>query len=330
MKSTGSFILIALIAVALLVGNIWQFQDRAKLNDALSAAGSANTEVAVSGPNVSTPSSKPKPKRQLQQPMHPAATPDDALLTSSAAQSPDEDSSSRGDNMLSGLSKMMESEEGRNAMAAQQEMAINMMYADLFKAFDLEGPELRQFKDLLVERQMKSMQMGLKFATGGKISEEERKEISDDIAQTNESIDAKIKEFLNDDEDYDYYERYNETQSERQELSQFKASLERTGSALEQDQEEELISLMYEARQNNELLGEMDFQNPANFDWENLNQERVDGYLQALGTMQEGIVEQAGSILDATQLKAFQANQGQTRAMAEMGLNMAVQMSGKK
>ncbi|MEM7145704.1 MAG: hypothetical protein AAF591_11260, partial [Verrucomicrobiota bacterium] len=232
--------------------------------------------------------------------------------------------------MMFDLSKMME-DPGMAAMIEQQQgVMIDGMFGPLFSELGLSEEDSSAVRALILEKQMVATRLGLQMMNED-LSKEEQKELGDAIKAETDRVNAAIKETLGD-EGYAEFELFEKSQPERQALQAYKQSLSGQGIDLSFDQEEELMSAMYEERTSfNFSTG--DFGDQTKNDPELLDkftEANVDQYLGEYRQLQDRIVERASGILSEDQLEAFKANQESMVKMQEMGMRMGLGMMGKR
>ncbi len=222
---------------------------------------------------------------------------------------------------MANLAEMLRDPAMKDMIRAQQKTTMDLFYGSFFEYLDLQPEKLESFKDLLIEKQMALMDIGLEMMDSLKdsdkrqISAERSKEITDEF-------NAKISEFLGE-ADYEVYQQFEQTQPERMQIQFFKQSLP-VSDQLDEDQEHKLILAMHEERTN--FMFSTDFSQNENFDPANMTEETVTQYMDELGRVQDNYISRAGQILSETQLEKFTSAMKQQRAMQEMGMKMAIKM----
>ncbi len=221
------------ILLALLLGlNVWQFLDRKILRKELSHAEQETVwkmeDVAMTfGEEIA---SLERGKR--------------ALSKTLAAFAKGEESGGVGKNSMKAFSKAMENLVMKEIVAAQQRATLDAVCSRLYEHLALKGEELEHFQKLITDAQMTMMETGMKMLAGD-LSREERQELATAIADA----EAALKPFLNDDEDFDYYNFYTGTIGERAAMNGLRSVLELAGSTLDSETEEALVQLMFDERQ---------------------------------------------------------------------------------
>ncbi|MCG3147649.1 MAG: hypothetical protein PCFJNLEI_01089 [Verrucomicrobiae bacterium] len=221
-------------------------------------------------------------------------------------------------NMFARFRDMAKDPAFKDMMRAQQKMAMAMTYGALFKKLELTGDDLTDFKTLLADRQVALMETGMALMGGGT---GDRMKRAQEAQQVKAAHDKKIEEFLGT-EGYEIFKGYEDTQAERMQVNMFKHSLAGT-EALTEQQEQDLIAVMYEERKR--LPVALPTQNtvpdPAQF-----TPEKVTEMGKQLEELQVRNLERAATILTPAQLEQFKAGQERMRVMQTMGIKMAAQM----
>ncbi len=224
------------------------------------------------------------------------------------------------------LGQMMKDPEMKRMIREQQKVVLDMTYGGLFEELGLSEEEIDTFKDLLLDKQMSGMELGMSLMEGD-IDELQRQEIGEKIKQEQEKVDSEIKEFLGHD-GFAIYEEYSKTIGERMMVDQFKRQPAISDNPLEAWQEDELIQAMVEERKTFQFT--TDFEDPNNMNSGRFPKEQMDTYLREKEELDGRIFERAHAILTPEQLEAFKATQTQQLKLMEMGMRMATEMFGSE
>ena len=314
---------IGILLALLLCSNVWQFLDRKKLQQELSQVGEkiALQVEATAAPLREEAESLQRENRALSKKLATAEAEAEAAESKQAA------GDGIGKNPMKAMSKAMENPGMREMMAAQQRATLDAVYSRLYEQLALEGDELEHFQRLITDAQMTVFENGMKMLSGD-LSQEERQELIEGMAAAQVDLKARVREFLNDDEDFDYYNFYTETFGERMAMNGLRSVLEPAGNALNAETEEALVQLMYDER---EAIGfEEHYYDQNRFDPSTITQTKIDRFLEQYDELQSNLDSRAATVLSGAQLEAFQANQKTSRAMQEMGLGMMLNMFGKE
>ena len=223
----------------------------------------------------------------------------------------------------SGLSEMMESPEMQDTVRLQLESTlINPVFGNLFKELGLTEDDTEVFKNLLSERMMVGVSSGMKMMSADK---EERAALKDQINQGEEEVDSMINDLLGE-EGFKEYETYKDTMEERMALNQFNQQLGMSGAALTSDQNDQLVSAMYEERLNAKKSPDyfdMEDSDPSDF-----NDEAVRKSLSQQERINKGTLSRAKKFLKAEQYEKLDLFLINLQRQREMQLKMAQKMFG--
>ena len=217
------------------------------------------------------------------------------------------------------LGSMMDSPDMQEVMQVQARMALEQTHGEFVRGVDLDPDARDAFKDLLAERQMSMMSIGLNMWKEGKTPEGD--------ASPKEIIDAfneQIHETLGD-ENYALFERFEETQPERMQVDMFRERL-RGDQELDWETQDRLIEAMANARLNA----------PKNPEFEALqsgstmpNAEMMSEVVAHMEGISQLYLDEAAAILNPEQFTAFEESVEQYAVMQKAGVKMAEAMFGK-
>jgi len=210
----------------------------------------------------------------------------------------------------------------KEMMRVQQKMALAKMYGALPKYLDLPPDKQDALQELLADRQMALTQAGLSMMGG---SESERKQATEEAKTVKADYDKKIQDLLGP-QDYQVFQDYEKTVSERVQIQMFKDALT-AEAALTEQQEDDLINAMYEERK---TLPPSSLINSQTTDPSQLTEERVAEALKQWEELQQRYADRAAAILTPAQLDQFTKWQQQFGSMQAASLKMAAQMFGNK
>jgi len=210
---------------------------------------------------------------------------------------------------------------------ASQRGAVGAMYEDLINDLNLTGEEKEYFMDLLMFRQMTNMDAGMKMM-GGNLSDEEKKELTDQIKEANELVKTEMKDFLNDEDDYSEFEFFEKTQGERMMLSQAEATLNGTDNAFSDETYRELLEMMHDEKKNFDFNSDLQDESNMNMSPERFSPQNIQSFVDDKGRLNETIFNKAQGILTAEQLEAFKDAVKMTADMQQAQMEMMSQMFG--
>ncbi len=309
--SLSSALLFAAIAVGFLVSRLPDHSQivaelEQKLQRATSGIASLKSELAIA---KSTPEANPAPAPSGGSP---AAS--EPLKQSGGPTDP------------AAMSQMMKDPKMREAMKGAAVMQIEMQYAKLIGRLSLNETETTHFKKLLGDRFSAKTDMGLEMMDPN-LTKEQRKAMTDRFEASKKASDAAIREFLNDDADFATFKHWEDTEPERMQMMLGKTAFDAAGASLSAEQEEQLISLMAEARKRPSDLP--DLNDPQQIDPSMMTDDFTKRLAAAFDQQQRSVLEGAAGFLAQPQLEALKKMQEQMRSLNEAGLKMSKSMMGK-
>lgn len=225
-------------------------------------------------------------------------------------------------NFFSGLANMMKNPQMKEMVRAQQKVMLDRQYGSLSKYLNLPPERLDALKELLADRQMAMVDVGMAMMGG---SESERKQALEETKAIKADYDKKIQDLLGS-QDYPTFQDYEKTVNERMSVQMFKDTLP-TADVLSDQQEDSLIAAMYQQRKD---MPASSLMNNQNQDPSQLTEERIAELQKQMEDLQKKYAEQAKGILTPAQLEQFTKWQQQWNTMQMAGLKMAAQMFGNK
>jgi hypothetical protein len=127
-------------------------------------------------------------------------------------------------------------------MQQQQRLALDGRYAALLKNLNLAPEKLDKFKTLLLEKQSAAQDVFAAAEAQGLDPRENREEIRKLVATTNAEIDGNLKSLLGEDA-FAQYEKFQQTQPQRNLVNQLQQSLSYTATPLTAPQAERLVDI---------------------------------------------------------------------------------------
>ena len=226
---------------------------------------------------------------------------------------------------MKAMAEMMKSPAMREMIKQQQLAQLDLQYGTLFNRFQLNDEEKANFKQLISERMQAEMDMGLKFMEGN-TAKPERDAAVKALSDSKAASDAKIKTFLNNDEDYKTFQDWEDSKPERMQLAMGAANFATAGEPLSPQQEDQLVAAMKQARTSVKDLPDMS--KPQNADPMNFTPAMTERLMASYDQQAQQVLGAAAGFLTPKQLEALKALQQQQRAMQEAGLKMSSMMFG--
>jgi hypothetical protein len=206
---------------------------------------------------------------------------------------------------------------------------IDKTYAALFQQLNLTPEQTAYVKELIEKKMLAGADSGMSLMADD-LTADQRKEMAKQIKEQNEAFNAQLKEYLGA-ENYQAYETYEKSLSDRMSLGQFRDQIAGTDSPLSPAQEQQLIQTLSDQRANfkwtvdynNAKAGDADFA-------EMFNAESLRRFAEERKRYDEEVLAKAKPILSEAQFKSFGDFLESQRRMQEVSMEMASQMFGKK
>jgi hypothetical protein len=225
---------------------------------------------------------------------------------------------------MSGIVEMIKQPGMKEMIRTQQKAQIETSHGSLFEELDLPDADMESFKELLLKKQMALVDVGLEMMDASTTTDK-RREIKNRIKELTAEYDKEIEAFLGE-EDFALYKEYEETRPERMLVNHLKQSLS-DADKLEQQQEENLIWAMHEARSTSKFT--KDYEEWEKNDPTQYSPEFIAGWLERTKRLHEQYLMRAGEILTPEQLNQLKTSLEQQRSMREMAMKIAAQMFKK-
>ncbi|HUA65908.1 MAG TPA: protein kinase [Alphaproteobacteria bacterium] len=197
------------------------------------------------------------------------------------------------------LAEMMKDPQSREMLRAQQQMMIDQTYADLAVPAD----KFDALKELLLDRQMAITEPSLGMMNG---TMAERGSATTNIVAIKAEYDQKIKDLLGA-QGFQSYQDYEKSLVERMQIQVFNGTLP-ADSALTNQQENDLISAMYEERLAMPSLAALSKQTSTS---SVLSSNQLAGLEAQMTELQQHDLKRAAAILTRGQLEHFKEWQEQ-------------------
>jgi hypothetical protein len=223
------------------------------------------------------------------------------------------------------LAKMMKDPAMKEMIRTQQKIMVNTQYGPLFKDLALSSERKDKLSQLLLDQQMEAMEHAQDLFGTNTVDVTK-------VSATNEEQESKardgIKALLGD--QYPYYEDYKKTMSDRIQLEQLKSQLDGTKTALNNAQVKDLLYVIADEREKNPPVISQDPQAAAANLQKMFSGDTMEKQVQWQEELNRRVLERAGTILSAEQLKSYTDFQNQQLEMQKFGMKMAREMFGKK
>jgi len=246
------------------------------------------------------------------------------------------DSSSQGktNGFASALSEMLKDPDTKAMIKSQQKnilgASIEQGYGKLFSNLKLAPEQTAKLKDLLLDKQLDTAGAALSMMSGD-ADPDKRAQIAQEIKAATDANDAKIKDFLGED-NFSQLKEYEKTLSERTTVSSFKDQLG-AANPLTDAQEESLVNMMAQEKKNFKSTVNLDSGSDPAKASENLStmmsEEKLTQALKNMDQLNQSYIAQSGSILTPEQSAAFEKYLNGQMALQKASVQMAAKMFSK-
>lgn len=225
------------------------------------------------------------------------------------------------------VSQMMNTPAMRERMLQTQNRAIEIRFGELMNQLGLSPQDRARFVELLAQKQMNAMEIGVK-ALNGNQSGDERAAVAASLREANAAVDTQIRDFFGGDTaNYAAYQDYLVQQPVRAQVTAFGTSLATAGVPLNSEQSSALSDVVAEARRNSSAARE--FSDPMNgSSTAAMDGPAVEAAFHAEEQMQNQIAERAATFLSPDQLAALRKTQAARLNQTKAGIDIARQMMG--
>jgi len=321
MKKQIPAVLLAIVCVVLAFGLYKSKQENTQLQQEIAkpAVAPAESLAAEPSPKTDTPSNEaaavvkaaPESEEQVQEEAPAAGKMKDATRR-----------------MMSSIAKMMENPTMNKVMEASQRGAVGALYSDLIEYLDLDAEETKYFMDLLMYRQMKQMDLGMKMMGGG-MDEAETEQMTADITEASETVKSEMQKFLNNPDDFAEFEFYEKTMGERMMLAQMDQTLASSDSALSDETYRELLGMMHDERTSYDFSSNLHDEENMDLSAERFSKKNIDAHANDIRKLDKLMIARAEGMLTPDQFKAYADSLKTTTDMQIAQLEMVAQMLGR-
>lgn len=234
--------------------------------------------------------------------------------------------------MFKGVGEMMKNPDTRDMIKTQQKAVLNGMlekaYASLVNQLGLTPEQAAAFKDLVVNKSLAGAAGGMSLLS--ETDPAKRTQILEQTKIEKDAYDLQIKQMLGDD-NYQQFQTYEKSLSDRMTIGMFRDQQATGPGVLTAEQENQMVQMMTEERQNFKFTTDLSDQSKLTGDLAgNLTEEKVNQFLQEQEQLQQRCLSRAQSFLSADQYASYQKFLSSQLQMQKLGLNMASQMFAPK
>ena len=221
--------------------------------------------------------------------------------------------------------KFVDDPNGRRLYRDQQKVVINEIYEDFFADIALNESEQQELKNLLLDKQMISLEIIVSLLKGDMTKEQ----ITENEKKYNEMLvraDNNIKDFFEDDE-FDLFQDYNLSLEYRSWLMDFKSYLAEKEIFLDLDQEEDLLFVILNETEDFNFAERIDVSGFTGGDLSEADLERINRFLDEREELDEIVVEKSRLFFNDTELKALEDYLKLQRNMDELGFEITKEIT---
>src|ERR1043166_3240316 len=234
--------------------------------------------------------------------------------------------------MFKGVGEMMKNPDTREMIKTQQKAMLNGMlekaYAPLVNQLGLTPEQAAAFKDLVVNKSLAGAGGGMSLLS--ETDPAKRTQILEQTKIEKDAYDLQIQQLLGDD-NYQQFQTYEKSLSDRMTIGMFRDQQATGPGVLTAEQENQMVQMMTEERQNFKFTADLSDQSKVTGDLAgNLTEEKVNQFLEEQEQLQQRYQSRAQSFLSADQYASYQKFLSSQLQMQKLGLNMASQMFGSK
>lgn len=321
MKNKMPSIVLAAICIVLTVMLLNANQEIGRLKLQLDIAQTGDSAPKPIIAKTETPSLITEPEKTTD-PISAAEEPTNAIRATE-----DESTLKNQQRIMSGVAQMMENPTMNKMMEASQRGAIGALYSDMIEYLDLDADQTNYFMDLLMYRQMKQVDVGMKMM-GGNMSEEEKKALTEELKEADKTVKAEMESFLNSPTDFEEFKFYEKTMGERMMLSSMDQKLASSDVALSDDAYRGLLDMMHEEKKSYDFSSDLHDEKNTDLSAERFSKENLKNYGDDMDNLNSIMIQKAQSMLSPEQLEAYIAAIKSTSEMQKAQLEMAGQMFG--
>jgi len=228
---------------------------------------------------------------------------------------------------------MFKNPEMREMIKNQQKAVFGPMieknFAALFAGLQLTPEQSAAMKDLITKKMLVDAGMGMEMLSGD-MDSDKRAELVKQSKADKDAISEEIKQFLGAD-NYAQYQSYEKTLPDRMAMGQFQDQLASGTTALNADQNQQMMTAMTEERQAFKFTTDYNDESKFNGDFATyFTEERMNKFFTEQEQLSQRYLARAQNILSPDQLVAYQKFLANQQTMQQAAMKMAAQMFAPK
>jgi hypothetical protein len=220
------------------------------------------------------------------------------------------------DNPMQAMAKLMSSDATKEMMKTQLKSMLEAMTKDLFELLHLDPETQAKLLEIMAAEQAKGQEVGMKLMTGA--TKEEKLAAFKEIADNHEASQAAIKALLKEPGQFEQYEKYQDSATERMQLTGIKSKLAGDGKPLDETQEQGLLNLLYNQRKG--MKWERDYTKQHEITPEYFAQDALATLAEQTAAYDAQVDAKLSTVLGPEQIESFKGQRAQQRAAEKMGI----------
>lgn len=229
---------------------------------------------------------------------------------------------------VNALAEMFKNPEMKELIKSQQKIALGTMidknYGKFFAGMHLAPEQSAALKELILNKQLGAAELGMSMFSESSDSTK-RGDMIAQVKAGSDAADAKIKEFLGDD-NYNQFQNYEKSIPDRMVVGGFKDQLA-IANPLNDDQEQQLVAAMSQERQAFKFTNDFSDKDKLAGDLTSMfTEDRINTYFQEMGQLNQQYLSKAQTILKPDQVAAFGKYLENQQSVAKTGMQMAAKM----
>ncbi len=229
--------------------------------------------------------------------------------------------------VMKGMAEMMENPTMNKVMEATQRGAVGALYSDFIEYLGLSTEETNYFMDILMYRQMKQVDLSMKMMSGT-LTPEEKEQMMAELKKAQKLTHQEMKDFLNNEDDFEEYTFYEKTMGERMMLSSMDQKLGGSEMGLSNDTYRNLLDMMHSEKKNYNFTSDLHDEENTDLSPSRFSKQNVENFGNDMDQLYSGIFTQAETMLTPEQFVAFKEAVTSTLNMQQAQLELAAQMFG--
>jgi hypothetical protein len=221
------------------------------------------------------------------------------------------------------LAKLLKDPGMKQALRAQADAQLEMLYSDLFKEMKLEESKRETVLTILKERQGAQTDLGLSVFDAS-LSATGRKAVAEKLSTSAKEAEVKLKEALG--SEYPAFEQFEKSAPERQQIASLSSLLKEKELTLDAATKKKLMDVMFQERQTFKF--DRDLSDLKTVQPDILTEATVDRYMAQNAKLQQQVQAKVKDLLSDEQYGLFLKAQENQQQMAQTHLQWLRELAG--